>query len=235
MSPAKLTVHTNFLLASLSQKEYLNVLSQSKLVELNSGEILGEPGKEIKYVYFPINCYISLQKDIDNESNMEIGIIGPRGFYGLNHVLGVKVTLLRAVVEASGTALSISSKLFLKLCKKNSELTQKLHNYAYVRMSQLSQTTGCNRFHVLDARLCRWILMVQDCLHSKEFYITHECLSRKLGVRRAGVTKAAGILQKKKLISYNKGRIKVLNRKKLEAFACECYQLNKETYKNVIG
>jgi len=234
MSPAKLTVHTNFLLASLSQKEYMNVLSLSKLVELNSGEILGEPGKKIKYVYFPINCYISLQKEIDNKSSLEIGIIGPRGFYGLNHVLGVKVTLLRAVVEASGTALSISSKVFLKLCEKNAALKLKLQNYAYVRMSQLSQTTGCNRFHVLDARLCRWILMVQDCLHSSEFYITHECLSRKLGVRRAGVTKAAGILQKKKLISYNKGHIKILDRRKLEALACGCYQLNKETFEQII-
>jgi CRP-like cAMP-binding protein len=235
MSPAKLAAPTNFLLASLSQKEYVNVLSLSKLVELNSGEIIGEPGQKINYVYFPINCYISLQKNIDNKSNLEIGIIGPEGFYGLNLVLGVGVTLLRAVVEASGTALSISSKSFLKLCKKNSELTQKLHNYTYVRMSQLSQTTGCNRFHVLDARLCRWILMVQDCLQSSEFYITHECLSKKLGVRRAGITKAAGILQKKKLISYNKGHIKILDRSKLEVLACGCYQLNKETFNKIIG
>ena len=119
--------------------------------------------------------------------------------------------------------------------QKNVVLKRKLENYVFVRMSQLSQTTGCNRFHVLDARLCRWILMVQDCLQSSEFYITHECLSKKLGVRRAGVTKAAGILQKKKLISYNKGHIKILDRNKLEALACECYQLNKETYKKIIG
>jgi len=235
MSAAKLTAPTNSLLASLSQKEYANILSISKLVELNSGEILGEPGEAIKYVYFPINCYISLQKYIDKKSSLEIGIIGPKGFYGLNYVLGVKITLLRAVVEASGKALSISSKSFLKLCKQNKALKRKLENYAYVRMSQLSQTTGCNRFHVLDSRLCRWILMVQDCLQSSEFYITHESLSKKLGVRRAGVTKAAGILQKKKLITYNKGRIKILDRSKLEALACECYQLNKETYNKIIG
>jgi len=235
MSPAKLTTPTNLLLASLSQKDYVNILSVSKLVELNSGEILGEPGQEIKYVYFPINCYISLQKYIDKNSSMEIGIIGPKGFYGINYVLGVKITLLRAVVEASGTALSISSKLFLKMCEKNATLKLKLLNYAYVRMSQLSQTTGCNRFHVLDARLCRWILMVQDCLQSSEFYFTHECLSRKLGVRRAGISKAAAILQKNKLITYNKGRIRILDRSKLEDLACSCYQLNKETYNKIIG
>lgn len=235
MSPANLTTPTNLLLASLSQKDYVNILSISKLVEIHSGEILGEPGQDIKYVYFPINCYISLQKYIDKETSMEIGIIGPKGFYGLNHVLGVKVTLLRAVVEVSGTALSISSKLFIKMCEKNAALKLKLQNYAYVRMSQLSQTTGCNRFHVLDARLCRWILMVQDCLESSEFYFTHECLSKKLGVRRAGISKAAGILQKKKLISYNKGHIKILDRSKLETLACSCYQLNKEIYKKIIG
>ena len=234
MSPAELIIPTNLLLASLPKKEYLNVLSLSELVELGSGEIIGEPGQVINYVYFPINCYISLQKEIDNKTSLEIGIVGPQGFYGLNFALGVKVTLLRAVVEASGTALRISSKLFLKLCEKNTLLSLKLQNYAYVRMSQLSQTTGCNRFHVLDARLCRWILMVRDCLQSNEFYITHECLSKKLGVRRAGVTKAAGILQKKKLISYNKGHIKILNRNKLEALTCGCYRLNKKIYENII-
>jgi len=235
MSPAKLTTPTNFLLDSLPQKEYLNILSHCKLVELHSGQIIGEPGQKINHVYFPIRCYISLQKKIDAKSSLEIGIVGPQGFYGLNLVLDVGITLLRAVVEASGTALSISSKSFLKICEKNTVLKRKLENYVYVRMSQLSQTTGCNRFHTLDARLCRWILMVQDCLQTSEFYITHECLSKKLGVRRAGVTKAAGILQKKKLISYNKGHIKILDRNKLEALACECYQSNKETYKKIIG
>jgi CRP-like cAMP-binding protein len=235
MSPVILATPTNSLLASLSKKDYENILSHCNLVELHSGEILGEPGEEIKYVYFPINCYISLQKKIDTKSDLEIGIIGSQGFYGLNQLLGVGATLLRAVVEAPGTALSISTKAFLKLCKKNSVLKLKLDNYAYVRTNQLSQTMGCNRFHVLDARLCRWILMVQDCLVSSEFYITHECLANKLGVRRAGVTKAAGILQKKNLISYNKGHIKILNRSKLETLACPCYQLNKDTYKKIIG
>jgi CRP-like cAMP-binding protein len=223
------------LLASLSQKEYLNILSLSKLVELNSGEILCKPGKEINYVYFPINCYISLQKNIDKNTSLEIGIIGPEGFYGLNLVLGVKATLLRTVVEVSGTALSISSKSFLKIYEKSAAFKLKLQNYAYVRMSQLSQTTGCNRFHALDSRLCHWILMIQDYLKSKEFYITHEHLSKKPVVRRAGVTKAAGILQEKKLISCSKGHIKILGRRKLEALACGCYQLNKEAFKRIIG
>ncbi len=124
--------------------------------------------------------------------------------------------------------------LFLKMYEKNPALKLKLLNYSYVRMSQLSQTAGCNRFHVLDARLCRWILMVQDCLQSSEFYITHECLANKLGVRRAGVTKAAGILQKKKLISYRMGHLKILDRKGLEAITCGCYQSIKEIYTKIM-
>lgn len=235
MSVARLTNPTNLLLSSLPQKDYSNVLKLGKLVELNSGEIIGEPGKEVYCTYFPIDCYISLQKKIDSKSDLEIEIIGSEGFYGLNLVLGVKVEMLRAVVESSGSAISINSKLFVEICEKNSALKQKLQNFAYVRLNQLSQMTGCNLFHVLEARLCRWILMVQDCLNSSEFYMTHESLSRKLGVRRSSITIAAGIIQKKKLISYNNGHIIVLDRSKLEASACECYQYNKKIFREFIS
>lgn len=234
MSAAKLFTPTNLLLASLPQKEYVSILSLGKLVEVNSGEILGEPGKKVTNVYFPINSYISLLKIIDSKSNFEIGIVGPEGMLGINLALGVRISLLCAVVEASGTVLRMSSKLFLEIYEKSAALQLKLRKYAYVRMSQLSQTTGCNRFHVLDARLCRWILMVQDCTKSSEFNITHECLANKLGVRRAGITKAAGVLQKKKLISYSKGRLRILDRRGLEATTCECYQSSKEVYKKIM-
>jgi CRP-like cAMP-binding protein len=165
---------------------------------------------------------------------MEIGSVGPEGMLGINLALQVKVTLLHAVVGTAGSALFLSTKLFLGIYEKSTVLQQKLQNYAYIRMCQLSQTSGCNRFHVLDGRLCRWILTAQDCTHSNELNITHESLSGKLGVRRAGVTKAAGILQKKKLISYSKGHLKILDRRGLETIACECYRLNKEIYKKIM-
>ena len=235
MSAAKLYTPTNFLLASLPWKEYMHILSLSKLVRLNSGEIISEAGTKITAVYFPIDCYISLLKKIDDNSDMEIGSVGPEGMLGINLALKTKVTLLHAEIGASGSALCLGAKSFLEIYEKSAKFQKKLQNYAYVRMCQLSQTSGCNRFHVLDGRLCRWILTAQDCKHSDELYITHESLSNKLGVRRAGVTKAAGVLQKKKLIIYRKGHLKILNRKGLETLACKCYRLNKEIYRKIMG
>jgi len=124
---------------------------------------------------------------------------------------------------------------FLQIYEKSAILQQKLKAYAYVRMTQLSQTAGCNRFHVVEARLARWILMTQDCAHSNEFHITHEFLSYMLGVRRAGITESAGMLQKKKLICYRHGHLKILDRSGLETAACGCYQASKATYKKILG
>ena len=165
---------------------------------------------------------------------MEIGTAGPEGMLGLNIVLGSKTSLLRAVVETSGTALSMPSDRFLQIYEKSNVLQQNLKNYTYIRLNQLCLTASCHRFHVLDARLSRWILTAQDCTRSSEINITHEFLAARLGVRRAGITKAAGILQKKKLISYRMGRLKILDRKGLEAITCGCYQAIKETYEKLM-
>lgn len=235
MSAAKLVVPvTNLLLASLPPKEYENFLAQSKLIEFSSGEVLGEPGDETSNVCFPIDCFISLICKVDNQSCMEIGTVGPEGMLGLNIVLGSKTSLLRTVVETSGTALCMPSDQFLQIYEKSSALQQKLKNYTYIRLNQLCLTASCHRFHVLDARLSRWILTAQDGTRSSEINITHESLAARLGVRRAGITKAAGILQKKKLISYKMGRLKILDRKGLEAITCGCYQAINETYKKLM-
>ncbi len=226
---------TNLLLASLPRKERQNYLSQGELVELVSSEILGEPGKRVRYVYFPINSFISLVAPIDSHASMEVGMVGNEGMLGLNLALGVKFSLLHALVQGAGKALRMDDDQFLKIFEKCAILQQKLRAYAYVRMTQLSQTAGCNRFHVVEARLARWILMTRDCAHSNEFHITHEFLSYMLGVRRAGITEAAGMLQRKKLISYSWGHLKILDRRGLETAACRCYQKSKETYKNIMG
>jgi len=235
LSAAKLVVPaTNLLLASLPSKEHENFVAQSKLIELSSGEVLAEPGDVTSSVCFPIDCFISLICQVDNQSSMEIGTAGPEGMLGLNIVFGSKTTLLRAVVETSGTALSMPSDRFLQIYEKSNVLQQNLKNYTYIRLNQLCLTASCHRFHVLDARLSRWILTAQDCTRSSEINITHEFLAARLGVRRAGITKAAGILQKKKLISYRMGRLKILDRKGLEAITCGCYQAIKETYKKIM-
>jgi len=226
---------TNLLLASLPRKEYQSFLARCEPVELVSSEILGEPGKRVRYVYFPVSSFISLVAPIDSQDSMEVGMVGNEGMLGLNLALGVKFSLLRALVQGAGTALRMDADQFLQIYEKSAILQQKLKAYAYVRMTQLSQTAGCNRFHVVEARLARWILMTRDCAHSNEFHITHEFLSYMLGVRRAGITESAGMLQKKKLISYSRGHLKILDRSGLETAACGCYQASKATYKKILG
>lgn len=226
---------TNLLLASLPREEYQSFLARCEPVELISSEILNEPGKRVRHVYFPTNSFISLVAPIDSQTSMEVGMIGHEGMVGLNLALGIKFSLLRAIVQGAGTALRMDAVQFLQIFEKNTALQQKLRAYAYVRMNQLAQTIGCNRFHVMDARLARRILITQDCAHSNEFHITHEFLSYMLGVRRASITESAGILQKKKLISYSRGRVRILDRSGLEATACECYRASKEKYKKILG
>ncbi len=196
---------------------------------------MGEPGKRVRYVYFPINSFISLVAPIDSHASMEVGMVGNEGMIGLSLALGVRFSLLRFIVQGAGTALRMGAVQFLQIYEKSATLQQKLKAYAYVRMNQLSQTAGCNRFHVVHARLARWILMARDCAHSNEFRITHEFLSYMLGVRRAGITESAGMLQKKKLICYSRGHLKVLDRIGLEVVACRCYQASKATYKKILG
>ncbi len=226
---------TNLLLASLPRKEYQSFLAHCHTVELVASEILGEPGGQVRDVYFPVTSFISLVAPIDSKTNVEVGMVGNEGMVGLNLALGVRFSSLRCLVQGAGTALRMNTDQFLKIFEECATLRQKLRAYAYVRMTQLSQTAGCNRFHVVEARLARWILMTRDCAHSNEFHITHEFLSYMLGVRRAGITEAAGILQKKKLISYSWGQLKILDRRGLETAACGCYQASKETYKKILG
>ena len=226
---------SNLLLASLPRKEAQYFLAHCELVELVSSEILGEPGEQVRNVYFPIDCFVSLVGPIDSQTSMEVGMVGNEGMIGLSLALGVRFSLLRFIVQGAGTALRMGAVQFLQIYEKSATLQQKLKAYAYVRMTQLSQTAGCNRFHVVEARLARWILMTRDCAHSNEFHITHEFLSNILGVRRSGITESAGMLQKKKLICYSRGHLKVLDRSGLEVVACRCYQANKATYKKILG
>ena len=234
LAPKRISI-VNLLLASLPSKEYQSFLARCEPVELVSSEILGEPGEQVRDVYFPIDSFVSLVGPIDSQTSMEVGMVGNEGMIGLNLALGVRFSLLRFLVQGAGTALRMDAVQFLQIYEKTPALQRKLRAYAYVRMNQLSQTAGCNRFHTVNARLARWILMTQDCAHSNEFYITHEFLSYMLGVRRAGITESAGILQKKKLISYSRGYLKVLDCSALEATACGCYQASKETYKKILG
>jgi CRP-like cAMP-binding protein len=215
----------NSLLAALPGRNYQRLLSGLETVEFKFGEVLYEAGQKIRHVYFPANSLVSLLTVVDGRMALEVGMVGREGMVGLPLALGADVSPVRALVQGSGTALRMTSARFSKEIRKSPELQQGVHRYANALIAQVSQTAACNRFHVVVARLARWLLMTRDRVRSGEFRLTHEFLSHMLGVRRVGVTTAARALQARKLIDYTRGNITILDHKGLEAAACECYDL----------
>lgn len=224
----------NRLLAALPCKDRQHLLSGCEPVDLVSGNILCEPGETIPYVYFPTGSFISLVIPIDGGGSLKVGLIGNEGMYGIPLTLGVDVAPFHALVQGAGPALRIAASSFLRELDQNPALQRELKRYLYVSMSQLAQSAACNRYHVVEERLARLLLMIRDRAHSDEFHITHEFLAQMLGVRRVGVTKAAGELQRKNLISYSRGGVKVHDIVGLEAASCRCYQADKETYERIL-
>ncbi len=224
----------NRLIAALPRKDRQHLLSGCEQVELAFGNILCEPGDAIRHVYFPADCFIALMNPINGHSSLEVALIGSEGMYGIPLMLGVNVSPLHAVVQGSGTAWRMDDERFHSELERSVALQQELNRYLYVLLSQLAQTAACTRFHVVEERLARWLLMIRDRAHSEEFHITHELLAQVLGVRRVGVTKAAGSLQKKKLISYTRGDVKIHDIEGLEAASCRCYRADMETYDRIL-
>jgi CRP-like cAMP-binding protein len=196
-------------------------------VELNYGQVLYEPKGPIRYVYFPIDCLVSLLTAVDKRRTLEVGMVGNEGMVGMPMALGIGVSAVRALVQGSGTAARMTAARFRTEFKNNMPLQRALFRYNHLLMAQISQTAACNRFHEAEPRLARWLLMTSDRLHADEFLLTHEFLAHMLGVRREGVTNAASALHRKKLIEYRRGNIKILDRKRLEAAACTCYRIVK--------
>lgn len=217
----------NRLLAMLPQNEYKRLLPKLKTVSLVFGETLYEPGDVIKYVYFPNDSIISLISEQSETSWLEVGMVGNEGMAGLAVFMGVNLSPTRAVVQGSGTAMRLSSAAVRTEANRLGSLHHLLHRYSHSLLTQVSQSSACNRFHMVDARLARWLLMTNDRLAAKEFPLTQEFLSNMLGVRREGVSKAAGALQAGKLIRYSRGVITILNRRGLEAKSCKCYSIIK--------
>ena len=224
----------NRLLAALPWNDRQHFLSGCEQVELVLGNILCEPGEVMQYVYFPTDSVLSLMTPIDGHNGLEVAMVGSEGMFGVPLLLGVDVALLHAVVQGSGMVWRMDAARFHKELMYSAVLYQHLSRYVYVLMTQLAQTAVCTRFHVVEERLARWLLMTRDRAHSEAFHFTHEFLAHMLGVRRVGITKAAGSLQHKKLISYSRGDVVIHDVGGLEAASCPCYLTDKETYGRIL-
>jgi CRP-like cAMP-binding protein len=220
----------NSLLAALPRKEYRLLLAGLQPVTLTFGKVLYEPGETIRHVFFPGDSLVSLLTLADGHLALEVGLIGREGMVGIPLVLGHNVSSVRALVQGSGTAMRMASTHFLKIFRLNLPLQRELYRYTHTLMAQISQTAACNRFHVVEKRLARWLLMTHDRVKSDQFRMTQEFLGHMLGVRRVGVTNSAQALQKRNLIRYSRGDITILDRSGLEAAACECYEVVKDMH-----
>lgn len=221
---------TNKLLDGLPDSLRKTIVAQCDIVNLTCGDILYERGQCSDYIFYPLTGYISLVTSATEHPPLELCIIGNEGMLGVSNILGVNSAPERAVVHGSGTALRLSVKQFQYQLKKFPLLLKRLNDYLYILLMQCSQSLVCMRFHQIEPRLARWLLITDDRAHSNHLHLTHLFLADMLGVRRSGITVAAGALKDKKLISYSRGNIHILDRKGLELQACECYQLMKGDY-----
>jgi len=213
----------NGLIEGLPGRERHRLMALCKPVDLLPGRILCECDERLTHAYFPLSGFISLVTVLGQRPPLEMGLIGSEGMLGATLSLGVPVVPARAVVQGGGYALRLSAAALRRELHASPVLLQTLHRYEYVLMAQLLQNAACTHFHEIEPRLARWLLMTHDRAQGDEFHLTHGFLADMLGVRRSGVTIAAGVLQAHKLIRYTRGTISVLDRQGLERTSCECY------------
>ena len=225
----------NRLLAALSPRLSARLIAACDGVDLKLGTVLNEADARIAHVYFPTDSFVSLMIPVDGASNLEVGLVGNEGMLGAPLILGMDRSPLRALVQGAGPAWRMTARTFSRELGLSAALRTLLHRYMQVRIGQLAQTAACTRFHVVEARLARWLLMTQDRAHNDEFHVTHEFLAFMLGVRRVGVTRAATALQKRKLIHYHRGEVSILNRAGMEAASCSCYQADRDSYASLLA
>ncbi|MCJ8279815.1 MAG: Crp/Fnr family transcriptional regulator [Rivularia sp. ALOHA_DT_140] len=225
----------NQLLMALPPGEYKRLIPYLEPVSLVLGKIIYEPGQPTKEVYFPSGAMISLVSMMKDGSTTEIGLVGKEGMVGLPVLLGGNITTNRAIVQVEGNAVKMDASVLKSEFERGEQLQKKLLLYTQARLTQISQIAACKSHHLIEERLARWLLSVNDCVNKPELPLTQKFISEMLGVRRASVTEAAIALQKAGYISYSRGQITILKRKELEEAACECYSLIHKEFKRLLG
>lgn len=217
----------NILLSLISKETRDRILPKLKLVQLALGQVLYEPGDRMRDVFFPTNSIVSLLYVMESGASAEISVVGKEGMVGIALFMGGESTPSRAVVQSAGYAYQMNSTQLIAEFDRHGEMQTLLLRYTQALITQMAQTAVCNRHHSVDQQLCRWLLLSLDRLSDNHLVMTQELIANMLGVRREGVTEAAGKLQKLGAITYMRGKITVLDRAKLEELCCECYEVVK--------
>ncbi|MBC8452694.1 MAG: Crp/Fnr family transcriptional regulator [Spirochaetes bacterium] len=226
--------HINHLLAVLPENEKKHLLPNLQLVSLPLGKVLYESGGILNYVYFPTTAIVSLLYVLENGASAEIAVVGNEGMVGIALFMGGETMPNRAVVQSAGEAYQLKGSLLKSEFVRAGDFQHLLLRYTLALFAQMAQTAVCNRHHTIDQQLCRWLLLSLDRLPSNNLTMTQELIANMLGVRREGVTEAAGKLQQAGLINYNRGHITVLDRVGLEARVCECYKVVRDEFHRLL-
>lgn len=224
----------NHLLAALPADEYARLSPHLELVPMPLGDVLYESGVQMRHVFFPTTSIVSLLYVMEDGASAEIAVVGNEGIVGVSLFMGGETTPSRAVVQSAGYAYQMKGQLLKDEFRRAGPMQNLLLRYTQALLTQMAQTAVCNRHHSLDQQLCRWLLLSLDRLPSSELVMTQDLIANMLGVRREGVTEAAGNVQKAGLIAYRRGRITVLDRAGLEARACECYAVVKKEFERLL-
>jgi CRP-like cAMP-binding protein len=235
MSANSIIEPRNRILAALPAEEYKRLLSHLKLVTLEYKQVIYEPYKTIRYDYFLEDSVVSMVSALIDKTVVEVGLSGREGMVCVATFLGANSTPHRGIVQGQGSALRIKSSVLREEFKRGGKFQELLLRYTQAHLVQIAQTSVCNRLHDLEARLCRWLLMIHDRVDGDEFLLTQDIISIMLGAQRTGVTNAASTLQKKGIISYSRGRIAIHDRLKLEETSCECYSIVRDEFARLLG
>lgn len=225
----------NHLIELLPRRDRVRLLAICEPVQLVLADVLCEAGAPTRHVYFPTEGFISLVAQTNGHPGLEVGMVGREGMLGVQLALGVATAPLRGLVQGPGLAWRIAAPAFRRELALSPALLRGLNRYLYVLTAQLTSSAVCLRFHQIGPRLARWLLMSQDRAHSDSFHVTHEFLAYMLGVRRVGITAAAGGLQASGLIEYSRGALHVLDRRGLEAASCACYRSDRKVYAELLA